>query len=792
MRFICLNKGLFVFIMVFKLFIGISQNDYTNIRKYWYFKSRLNNDFIKIGTGEGESIPLMQRGVNASTFNHNSQTNLKVGDGTSILGYYIAQLALEYYLLKSNNQNTDSTVYELTCALYAINRLDIKAEDKLGYSGGLLNGFFIRDDVPCNFVQNNYAHFNYYSNTSNNNASRGFASKFTFGMKNVDSSDLCKFRNPNSLISQDQVYNLLYGLSFVRKFIPNDLKAKDRNGNDFWFQDGQVYIREEAKAIAKRIIDNIRDPKKYDGSSCEGNTGTGWHIKNPLNCNQLSSGFNGHDLTMFSYPLAETECMINSIYVPIYNIVNIQNESYFSLISSPSRCSGLFDFPGTFHNTFSRTIGAGTWEGIPVSVFPNLNIDTKVFIGNLASICNCYYSLQVGTLYFNSTPNMLLDLVNKLVYSNVSPYVTLSPLYHPVISWYLLHHGSIGNTYKPLNILLLNSMLNTVRNLVNIAPCDNIYYLPSENPKYSNYEWSSDNRCDHPNRLGGAHQPFTGEYNGIDFMLFHNLWYSYKKISNNGSFFFSDLSHIFIDKNNQWYYGNISNSPSQVILYSKNNPIVINSFETVIIQKTEFPIFKDSYIRAGKYIHLKPGTWLRPANYSDTCVECIASDNYPTFKSTMRLYVKAYSSACEVGSICDNCRFINNNDTLLPPENTYANFFHYIPSQSYSDFSTDNNDNELLNNIDKSKEFRIESLNDDITIYPNPASNLITIHSLTNKKVSIEIINPLSQVLKSYNDIELSNEYKISLENIPSGLYYMRIFDVENNVQNIYKINIIK
>ena len=31
-------------------------------KKYWYYKSRFNNDFIKIGLNQGQSIPFNQRG----------------------------------------------------------------------------------------------------------------------------------------------------------------------------------------------------------------------------------------------------------------------------------------------------------------------------------------------------------------------------------------------------------------------------------------------------------------------------------------------------------------------------------------------------------------------------------------------------------------------------------------------------------------------------------------------------------------------------------------------------------
>jgi len=257
------------YLMAFGFFLFhllVAQNYIVNHRKYWFYKSRLNNDFIKVGTGDGESLIFNERGFGVgkdadgkdidmvATSWNDPVASMKIGDGTSTLGYYIAQLALEYYLLRLNNQKTDSTLYELACAMYAINRLDLKAEMTLGSTNcsPLLNGFFIRDDVPCNFIRNNYDHFNYFSAGINNNLqSRGFASYFQFGVDSLTSGWCDNYEKKNYqfseakktlfYISQDQVYNLLYGLAFVRKFVPTGVEAKDRQGNTFWFQDGQKY-----------------------------------------------------------------------------------------------------------------------------------------------------------------------------------------------------------------------------------------------------------------------------------------------------------------------------------------------------------------------------------------------------------------------------------------------------------------------------------------------------------------------------------------------------------------------
>ncbi|MBK9286052.1 MAG: hypothetical protein IPM51_17285 [Sphingobacteriaceae bacterium] len=144
-------------------------------KKYWYYKTRLNNDFLKVGLDTGESIPFGQRGFNETSFD--GYTNkLKAGDATAQLGCYIAVLATEYRLLKNSGQDVSKIKHEIFCALNSINRLDYYAEkiiDSCQHADNPhsspapnLNGFFVRDDVPANFAKKNYQHLNYFTDSS--------------------------------------------------------------------------------------------------------------------------------------------------------------------------------------------------------------------------------------------------------------------------------------------------------------------------------------------------------------------------------------------------------------------------------------------------------------------------------------------------------------------------------------------------------------------------------------------------------------------------------------------------
>jgi len=147
---------------------------YYNMEKYWWYRYRLVNDFMKTGPDCGESIPAQRR--NRPTPDHDYTAYLKWADATIDLGNYIAMLATEHRILQNARLNTQRSDMELKYALDAFERLDRNAEAYCADIDGTypcntaaapqqwqnqLNGFFIRDDVPYfDFVPNNREHFN--------------------------------------------------------------------------------------------------------------------------------------------------------------------------------------------------------------------------------------------------------------------------------------------------------------------------------------------------------------------------------------------------------------------------------------------------------------------------------------------------------------------------------------------------------------------------------------------------------------------------------------------------------
>lgn len=73
-----------------------------------------------------------------------------------------------------------------------------------------------------------------------------------------------------------------------------------------------------------------------------------------------------------------------------------------------------------------------------------------------------------------------------------------------------------------------------------------------------------------------------------------------------------------------------------------------------------------------------------------------------------------------------------------------------------------------------------ESVLTSFTVFPNPAVDNINIHlSLTEaKKVVIKLYNSLGAEVQTAIEMNASvgdNEYKINIENLPEGIYFVRI-----------------
>lgn len=543
-----MKKTLYIIFMLIEIFC-FSQ-DYTTLHsKYWYYRTRLRNDFMKVGSGQGCSIPMEERGdgyepyYNDSHYNFNFSNNpndgaqAKWGDAMGELGYYIGVLATEYRLLELNNQETDSVRCELYYALEALNRMDYWAEPY--FTQALANstnpqtfqatfdGFMLRDDVPINFVQNNMKSFNYFGN-------KGFCSKVKVNNISTTAGNSAQMQGesyrppeyyPNgiikklggyeknyagSYISQDNWINCIVGLALVRKFVPpganyKNLSFMDGNGSD---------MNQEAFAIALRVMNYFKKEANWATKYPAGNfIGTDWGgigaglaFAHAEALNKMDQNKWGHFVQPDPFSF-NTWCQYNDWR----HDGNAITQLYKNLVAIPlmyAFYTQLSHSSGSLGNIYTQSPQSNLLSGENIYKFSQLyqsfpnKPDVAVQITNLSAVCNCEYLFRGA-----DTKKQLQHHINH------------HEIWHPELLRVVLHgEGDCFTT--DLN----QSYYDAAVSLISNAPCYGpTYWNPDDLTVHDTpfREWSTQTRLDHPEARGGG--GWLGEYNGIDYMFYHNL-----------------------------------------------------------------------------------------------------------------------------------------------------------------------------------------------------------------------------------------------------------------------------
>ncbi len=105
-----------------------AQTPYRNVEKYWWYRYRLVNDFMKIGPECGESIPATVRWREYEYDRNSPWDGLQWGDATQHLGNYINMLAGEQTMLRSCG--LASTVQTWSCIMRSMPLSDLTKMQK--------------------------------------------------------------------------------------------------------------------------------------------------------------------------------------------------------------------------------------------------------------------------------------------------------------------------------------------------------------------------------------------------------------------------------------------------------------------------------------------------------------------------------------------------------------------------------------------------------------------------------------------------------------------------------------
>lgn len=439
-----------------------AQTPELNEAKYRDYRERLRNEFmIGIGPDMGMSAPAGVRDTVSGI--------LQWTDATMDLGQYIGVLAMEYRILEERGRGKDQTVEELFFALYALNRLDYTAENFFGGTPSL-NGFFMRDDIDEDSLDLPavLAHLN-----------QGLATNKITGLD----SDHMDEEPRNNEESLDQAILLITGLGLVRKCVPEDVVYIGEEGIQ-QFQDFESSLYHEAGHIINRIVNymkegdsttvslDISDPNLY------GIRGNAWDfiIKNPVsfqpvlrgeNAFLLSKGYTSakYHLTGLASGTTDTSrCLLaDSVFLMFENYV-VPNDQDFKVINLDAMSN--FWPEGLQDDTANTAYNA-------------------MVLGPRSQFQGYEWIPMLHQLVFGGDENYLM--------SGVSPDSAF--------------YKDPGGYYEYL---------------INLAPPEGPYNYGDS--IWPDWEWSSTSRTIQPGRRGETGNAFPGNYNGLDYMMYYNMY----------------------------------------------------------------------------------------------------------------------------------------------------------------------------------------------------------------------------------------------------------------------------
>jgi len=724
-------------------------NDANNMLvRYWYYRWRLQNDFLIIGDQPGYSIPAEDR-------EGEEVHSLRWGDGTIWLGNYICMLALENALIRYSNRYFDlkKNERELYYAMQAFNRLDEQgdtyydADNSQNGNGSQMppskNGFFIRDDVPARFFTTNYwdAYPSFYLGDPNTWNTTLEYDHFTNGKSGINymnkpciaistggfapsnhipndndlnhkAPDYTNLYSPIShndketmkalsipnhdltfAMSQDQVYRLLLGFSTVIKSIPygNIMVDTDDDG----YGDTPFNFVEEAKIHSTNIIartSGIDQNTLAHGASI--NYGPLWFMHDPLNEAPGIGNFSGDFAPEVSMIWVQNYTNQNNLNVPLAHVLNVLASSNSSIALAA--------------NVFGQAVSAQNQTNAKLYLYTSLVSGFVPYkMNTVDGVFNHIFAFSKGNINY------------PLKYFGWHTYMT--PLYC------YLHN------FHPQHTTAINNWISTRQDMqiqVSTAPCWGPYnYInPSDQTptsafinSYNNGNWmapigangwSTSFRFDQRNykaihgfQEGEANNGF---FNGIDYMSEVNLFYI---TSNTATSQPTSLP----------FYQNLIDRYVDYDVSSDDTPM-LGAFNSMSIHNS-ITGSGQLDIQAGSSIHLQDGTHITASQPSK------------------HLFIKTFS-----------CNNIYNGGYELPQVNDSileANSQRWAMNNDYGfneEFTTMQYDvKPIMGNAPTTQEilekYQINNSDnvDSIVLYPNPTHNEFSIKNTENTLVECKV-----------------------------------------------------
>ncbi len=540
-------KEAFILICSFLLLqisVNLCSQDLTaNLEKYWRYRDRLVNDFM-VDTSDveqmGVNIPMsafiFSEGFGPFLDGPSVVGATKFGDANNVMGIYLGVLATELWLLKNNEQDYTQTLKELYYLMLAFERLDTYSESYLraaedhnmyldwniaywdpatDYQSGDINGFQLRNDGSKDFWDK-------------------YKSRFPANAQNLMSSFVNMPNHPLIANSQDNLIHNLEGIAllnslvgtenvsnipvtFQYSYIPTYLKTQGIMNSS----ETEIDFKLWAEDITRRYIDYIQND----------------------NFTIFSSSTISSVLLALLWPLSATkwylEDPVRNEYVALGSGVDATLAAYFShgFLGVGEKITGDDDL---------REFLA--YSLLPESSYRNLFITLSIWDYNvhkklrkLAAFDNAIYHTWEW-----------LKIQRDLATTEGDGEGMAIPLEQLPLECIILYRDEydrdefyiIGSNDYNDEIDYYNTLLDSA------DECGVCSYL--------NYSWSSTSRLIWPDQLG-EFSGFNRIFNGLDYMLLHNLRYI--------AFHWQELEYVIAEAN----YGYESVTVPGRVIYSESN-----------------------------------------------------------------------------------------------------------------------------------------------------------------------------------------------------------------------------
>lgn len=479
-------------------FLAHAQTDQDLNDKYWAYRDRFKNNFTVIGSDQGMSIPICTRRVNWAHSMDQQNSAIYYSDATIYLGHYIQVLATEYKLLANAGQPTQSTLNELYYALRVIGRIDDPAEAYLYplhnmEGSSTTNGLMMRDDVPTFFSE---LHFN-------DEYSAVFNADAHFTTVHSDYAELIvwndqgtagqhRLMNPNNVQSLDQLLDIFTALYLTWKLVP-DVVIQPTS------EDAPMQLHSYLKNTVARFYSRLEEDNYFILEEDNDD-----HVSRGANCQPEAPMF--HDITLEMVGGADE-------YIDFL-------EAFYGISHEDAEDMAVDDGIRVFGNLIP--ISHETIEGFwAISNNTNVPISNDGFCFEIPAFGNngpwCFFEEPLN----EDNIHIMLQAATLAQLWSFDYIKQNAMLPENAFYWYPMLYSVLHANAQPLSM-----DQNFYRNFLASAPCLGPWADPNDMSSQAANGWASQSLLFHPDNaeLGPNDPSFRGEYNGLDYMLYHNLY----------------------------------------------------------------------------------------------------------------------------------------------------------------------------------------------------------------------------------------------------------------------------